>query len=398
MPALSNRNEEAASRLVNTSIDDARSSLQYSYQPSPEHSQEKIEENIRILRLALEAEKNGSNRVSLLNLLRSAIRANETAVERNDDPGIGTEPGEVEVVEISTAGPEAPALDDAFDRSPMVHLRFGTKSEFAHHPALASIPMPSQVLEFLEAKKDADRASELAADLAAFRAGVDAAGIIEPLKVVPCPPLLSGEDDGVRWWVVDGRTRLDAAPENEEIPFVEVDPAAIGAIIEATITGRRNWTKTQKAFLAVDRTPELHADRHGQRTDLATSVKNTEVAERYGISLALLEKAIAFYRRYAGKKTLETVRLQVMAGMSFAEINSGTGGRDATKDQPKAGLPVDRAATGLLRWGKTLAGADEWPEAHRGLFAESVEKFWAEAPAAVKAMFREVVEGEGGAK
>jgi hypothetical protein len=269
------------------------------------------------------------------------------------------------------------------EEAPMVHLRFAPKSAFAPHPRLEAIPMSSDVALYLTGKKD-ERAEGLIEDLAAFNDGVYAHGIIEPVKVVPCPPLLTGEDDGIRWWIVDGRTRTASAQEGDEIPFVEVDPTEVDAIIEGTITGRRNWTKGQKAYLAVIRNPHLLEVTSGERTDLRTECGGStreEIAGRFGVSLRLLEQAIEVVRtmdnfRGGYPKKVEEMEMEVWAGTGLAQVLSGLKGFGASFGQTKPKPVASAAAAGLAKLAKATKGFGEWDRAQVMAFRDEAQKFW----------------------
>jgi len=416
---LTKAERDSIDSLVHTSIDDARSSLQCTYKAEADTPPSKLESNLRILRLALEEEKNGSNRVSLLNLLRSAIRANETALEAIDGDlvvaiPINKKPGEPiparpveesEEVEVSPEEQEPVDAEEEVDPSPMVHLRYAPKSAFAHHPRLADIPMPGRVLEFLESKQDAGRAADLAEELAAFRNGVFHAGIIEPLKVVPCPPLLwktvAGEVDPVRWWIVDGRTRHEAAPENEEIPFVEIFPNEVDTVIEATVSGRRNWTKGQKAYLAVLRNrhflesevgnPQFKKPQLDTECPIAGAVPDEpetreDLAARFGVSMTLLKQAIELVRamdslREGYPKKVEDAEMQVWAGDGLASVLSGLKGFQSTVGKSKPGGAFALAARHLTAVAKSAKNFATWNQAEMMAFRDAVADFWEALPA-----------------
>ncbi len=329
-------------------------------------SAEKVMASLRILRAALEAEERGPNRSSLVSEIRAEILHIEKAIADNA------------------------AEADEVDGSPMVHLRFAPKSAFAHHPRLADIPMPGAVADYLAKQKD-DRADAWREDIAAFRSGVNLHGIVEPLKVVPCPPLLTGEDDGIRWWVVDGRTRLDSAPENEEIPFVEVDPDDVDDIIETTVSGRRNWTKGQKAYLAVCRHPEVMEVGRGNpqfrtecgigSTDEPSGLSAESLASRFGVSVRLIEQAIALVREmdnlrggYPAK--VEAAEMEVWAGTGLAAVLSGLKGYASTAGKTKPNPVASAAADGLRKLAKATKNFGEWTQPQVMAFRDEAQKFW----------------------
>jgi hypothetical protein len=394
MPTLNPSELAAVDRLVNSSIDDARNSLIY-YRATEGDTPASIETGLQMLRLALEKEKEGQNRSSLLNLLRSTIRANEAALEGIDDDLVavamadrpeGTKPEPIPPRPVAEDVTEEPANDEApaVDPSPMVHLRYAPRSQFAHHPRLAMIPMSADVCAYLETKKD-ERAEGLAEDLAAFNDTVYTAGILEPIKVIPCPPLLVGEDDGVRWWVVDGRTRIQSLEADDEVPFVEINPDEVEAVIESTITGRRNWSKGQKAYLAVLRNPEIVTEaRDRQRTGEPSALSAEGLANRFGVSPRLIEQATEVARameslRSVRPELVESQEMEIWAGTGLASVLSALKGAMATVGKPKpTAPPYVAAALGLKKVAKLAGQFSTWNQADMMAFRDEVATFWQE--------------------
>lgn len=371
--------DQLVALIVGGTVAEAKRQLVH-LSPPTGASAEKIMANLRILRAALEAEERGPNRSSLVSAMRTEILHIEESIADN-----AAEANEV-------------------DGSPMVHLRFASPSDFAPHPELMAIPTMKDVIGYTSSKRQADRTEELLTEQAALYDDIARHGVIEPLKVVPADPK-SVANSGVTWWIVDGRHRHDAAKwaGESEIPFVEVNPEEVESIIVGSIVGRRHWTKTQKAFLAVERNPFLlggKAGRSGKSPESGLFPTLGEIATRFGVSRSLLCEAVEFYRPFAGKQALESVRLQIMAGIGFANVVSGKGGEAATKDKAGKPLPVDVATTRLLKFGKTLskAGADEWSEDHLSVFGETVREFWKSVPASLKPLFAAVAAEEGGAE
>jgi predicted HAD superfamily Cof-like phosphohydrolase len=83
--ALNELERVDAEGLVHTSVEDSREYLRALNPDNNEYGQAGLERNLRVLRAALELEKEGQARTTLIGAMRVLIRANEGALERNDD-------------------------------------------------------------------------------------------------------------------------------------------------------------------------------------------------------------------------------------------------------------------------------------------------------------------------
>jgi hypothetical protein len=219
-----------------------------------------------------------------------------------------------------------------------------------------------------------ERAAELEGDWQTLVASVKAEGVLEPIKICKIP----ADDDtprplGTEFWIVDGRNRWRAAQHAglKRVPYLLVHPEDATAIIMATVTGRRHYSKGATAYLACLMHPEFAADNSRGpkvKSEGANSALSAELlATRFSVSTRLLEQAAELFRLLADHPTFRTdAEADVWAGCGLGGILAGVKSLIATGAlEPKA--PADRKA--FLAWA-TVRGfaaehqklADRWAD------------------------------------
>lgn len=250
-------------------------------------------------------------------------------------------------------------------------------SKLKINPALNVVPMVSSVASQLMGSTTADgraAGAEISAERDAFFASLDEQGILEDLKG-------HEEDDGTLL-VDDGRHRLEWAIARGEthVPFKQLTREQGEALAEATVIGRRHWTKGQRAYLGVLLHPEVATGekrgQHKKRTE--TLLTSNDLAERLGVSADVVLQAVRLYTLFhapgAKKGSAEEIEaadlkakfeVSIWAGAGLGGVLAGIGGGVSTKDKPKPassfhGLekPLATLTTLSKSWGK-------WDETER---------------------------------
>lgn len=179
------------------------------------------------------------------------------------------------------------------------------------HPALARMMLVPAVAGSLHAnarshKDRLERANEVTADWSAWVEELRTNGIKEPLRVIK-------RKDAPGYWIGEGRHRYVGGIEAgiSSFPVIEVGEDDLMPLAIGTVTGRRHWTKSQRAFFAVITFPQVAApDRKAgrpsksrtecgindgkSRTECAISLD--DLAARFGVSPRLLDLAVELYR------------------------------------------------------------------------------------------------------
>lgn len=399
--------ETTVDHIVKTSVDDAKSSIAALLAEESKST----EDRLRILRAALEAEKEGQARSSLLTLIRSAIRSQEKAAEGEEevlpvvygaeadddlvvvqeagDPAEGTQP---EVIPPKPErGMSADLTLDEFGSLP----RVAPLSAFAIHPDLEAIAMIEEAHQWLAKNHHGDTArkeasEDLSKDWEAFVDEIREHGVREAVKVVAVSEADRAKyPASVKWLIADGRHRFAGSTQAglEILPFESVHPSQVRAIIEGTIAARRNYTKGQKAFIAVQFHPELLDMKAGNpqfgtqcriagEGDSGTECRNytqPEICTKYGVGERVLRQAIELHRKIAGKKKLsEEVRMQVWAGFGLGGILSGLGGKEATGGKNRKPSDVAGVTRTLASYRSQIREFATWPRTHRVAFADEL--------------------------
>lgn len=164
-------------------------------------------------------------------------------------------------------------------------------------PGLAAVPMLGVVAQSLMAGKTQDArnvGAEIDAERAALHNSLDEIGIQEALK--------AHRDEAGQLWLDDGRHRLEwALLRGKSHVKVKVITAAEGAaIVEATVIGRRHWTKGQRAYLGVILHPEVVGDKRGgdrksKQKPTTPQLAAPQLAERLGVSADIVLQAVQLF-------------------------------------------------------------------------------------------------------
>lgn len=213
-------------------------------------------------------------------------------------------------------------------------------------PELAAVPMMGAVAaHYLGGKtKSQEVGQEIHDELKALFASLDEVGIKEALKVTQQP--------NGRWKLWDGRHRLLWASQmcRSVVPAIGVTEEEGRSIIEATVVGRRHWTKGQRAYLGVLLHPEVASNEaHRPKKVQSVNLSMDELALRVGVSVGLVHQAVELYRLFyaPGHKTdsaegieaaskREQYEMSIWAGMGLGGVLAGIGGGEKTIGKTRA--------------------------------------------------------------
>lgn len=245
-------------------------------------------------------------------------------------------------------------------------------------PRLAVVPMMQDVgTKFLASAKPEVKkiGQELAEETAALFGSLDELGILEPIKAYR---------EGWTWVAVDGRHRLAWAHKKAlaKMPLIEVSKAEAMQIIEASVIGRRHWTKGQRAWLGVCQHPEVCETAEGRPSKNSDSVgvfNATTLAARLGVSADVVTQAARLYTLFrapgfaeSSPEAIEAAACRekyehlIWGGAGLGAILAGIAGGQATGEKPKAPTGfhhLDKPLGELVRLSKAFTG---WDEEERG--------------------------------
>lgn len=208
-----------------------------------------------------------------------------------------------------------------------------------HHlklaPELAAVPMMGAVADhYLNNPKAAELRKELDAERQGTHNSLDEIGIIEPLKVT-----LSA--DGTHGKVWDGRHRLEwaLARGKDTVPVIHVSEDVGRKLMEASVIGRRHWTKGQRAYLGVICHPEVVKATNTTRGAMTAPA----LAAHLGVSADIVNQAVQIYRAFhapdAKPNSAEAIEaadckakyeMSIWAGAGLGAVIAGIGGGKAT--------------------------------------------------------------------
>lgn len=248
------------------------------------------------------------------------------------------------------------------------------------NPALKIVPMLGQVSQQLMGSSNADSRTtgvEMSEERTAFWTTLDEQGILEDLKV---------HREGETLLVDDGRHRLEWAwaRGKTHVPVREVSKEQGEALAEATVIGRRHWTKGQRAYLGVLLHPEVAGgekrggDRKSKKKAEEPELTARELAERVGVSADTMEQAIKLYTLFHAPEAKEgspeaieaadlkaTFEVSIWGGAGLGGVLAGIGGGKVTKDAPKPAstfASLDKPLATLTNLSKSWT---KWDEAER---------------------------------
>lgn len=210
---------------------------------------------------------------------------------------------------------------------------------------LAAVPMMGAIARHYEGNaKAADLRAELIGERQGTLNSLDDIGIQEPLKVT-----LS--KDGKTGKVWDGRHRLEWALSRvvNTVPVIHVTEDVGRKLMEASVIGRRHWSKGQRAFLGVICHPEVVGITVG-RPKKEQPMTRTDLACHLGISADLVDQAVAIYKAFhapgakpGSPEAIEAAdckakyEMSIWAGAGLGAVLAGIGGGKATHGKERKG-------------------------------------------------------------
>jgi len=230
----------------------------------------------------------------------------------------------------------------------MTDIRHISPKRITFDAALSAVPMLGTVAErFLGAAKADLRAegAELQSELNAMHASLDEHGIQEAVPVTFMAEKKKGQKKRiwVQGWDGRHRTQWALARDKKTIPVRVVTEAEGRALMEATVTGRRHWTKGQLAWLAVTLHPEVAGNTKGsgikKRSDPVGTLTNSDLASRFGVSADLIDQAVKIYRVFEQLPTLrEKHEPGIWIGHGLGAVLAGIPGAQTTENKPKKAI------------------------------------------------------------
>ena len=260
--------------------------------------------------------------------------------------------------------------------------------------ALNSVPTMKEVAEHFTNNanhhydsKRKERGEEALQAWQAFVADIKKRGIQEPLKVITAP---KGQYE-----IVDGRHRFLAATEAglTEVPCVQVSKNSVQDIIAGSIVGRRHFTKTARAWLAVTLNPKVANAGHGgdrkSSSENELDLTQAELAAKFGVSTGLLSQVVDIYRKYSpSPDLLEQVTWMIWAGTAAGGVEAGMGFIDAAQQDPNKITKVANWNTALKAakgFTSRLVEFANWPATEQTLFTDHLSKALVELPEEARA-------------
>jgi hypothetical protein len=260
-------------------------------------------------------------------------------------------------------------------------------------------------------------AAELGDDFEALIVSIRTHGLREKIKVVKGQP---------GYLIVDGRHRMEAVRvivkrylgegcavarrfAEQGVPCELVAEAEVTAIIQDAVT-RRHMSKGARAYLAVLMQPEVATEEKRSRGGIKTALNAVLItaealAKRAGVSLRLIEDAIALYRKFEERKDVrKKFEDAIWVGAGLATVKAGiegylaTGqdpeGKRETEEEKKARLSSQWLYTGLgyfNRIGRYWEEYGRLDEDQEKALIERATEVFREAPEAIREAIREVI-------
>ncbi len=215
-------------------------------------------------------------------------------------------------------------------------------SKLAPHPMLERLTTVYDTLSHLSGERDhAATFSEHHEDWTAFVDDIRARGVREPIRycIIKGKPL-----------IVDGRHRWQAAKQVgfTDIRGIEVTEEEGRDLMESSFIARQNFTKSMRAYAAVVMHPTVATDTNDGKggrpkknpAQNAGFLKMPELADRFGVSLRLVEQACELYRALDSSPTLRAKHeWRVRAGFGLGAILAGIAGDQATSGKARGSAP-----------------------------------------------------------
>lgn len=245
--------------------------------------------------------------------------------------------------------------------------------------SLAAVPMMGVIAQqFLGAAKADLRAegAELGAEHDALTANLDEHGIQEPLPVTcydskgrEVAPEMADPDACHRLTGWDGRHRAEWATRNKKrVPVRIVTEAQGRALLEATVIGRRHWTKGQRAWLAICLHPAVAGNSKGRpgKSD-SIGFSASTLAARYGVSPDLIGQAVKIHRMFADLPSLrEKHEPGIWIGHGLGAVIAGIPGATTTANpdgnNPKKAISWTTLKTPLSTLSNVARAFSKWTD------------------------------------
>ena len=252
------------------------------------------------------------------------------------------------------------------------------------HPRLALVPVLEEIATQVDHHGDPkrkERLERLAGDWSSFVADVGTNGVIEPIKVV--------RGHKGRYLVCDGRNRVTGARAAKvgTVPAILVKQDDVDMIVQSTVIGRRHWTKSMKAWLAVLMNPAVVDNSVGrpEKNSDKIGISRESLAVQFGVSADLIDQACEIHKHcYAkGKQTKvgKVIEPSIWLGASLGGIKSGLGAEVAAGGQsgkPRKDSGLTGVISGLASIKNKTAGFSTWPAEQIALFEDRLPEILAE--------------------
>ena len=252
------------------------------------------------------------------------------------------------------------------------------------HPRLALVPVLEEIATQVDHHGDPkrkERLERLAGDWSSFVADVGTNGVIEPIKVV--------RGHKGRYLVCDGRNRVTGARAAKvgTVPAILVKQDDVDMIVQSTVIGRRHWTKSMKAWLAVLMNPTVVDNGVGrpEKNSDKIGISRESLAVQFGVSADLIDQACEIHKHcYAkGKQTKvgKVIEPSIWLGASLGGIKSGLGAEVAAGGQsgkPRKDSGLTGVISGLASIKNKTAGFSTWPAEQIALFEDRLPEILAE--------------------
>lgn len=254
------------------------------------------------------------------------------------------------------------------------------------HPRLALVPVLEEIATQVDHHGDPkrkERLERLAGDWSSFVADVGTNGVLDPIKVV--------RGHKGRYLVCDGRNRVTGARAANvgTVPAILVKREDVDMIVQSTVIGRRHWSKSMKAWLAVLMNPSVVQNGVGQpkkNSDKIGILSRESLASQFGVSADLIDQACEIHKHcYDAKgkqtKTGKVIEPSIWLGASLGGIKSGLGaelaaGGQEGKARKESGLSGVIASLASIKL-KT-AGFSTWAPEQIALFEDRLPEILAE--------------------
>lgn len=269
-------------------------------------------------------------------------------------------------------------------------------------PSIEVVPMMSSVAEVYRDHSKADLrqvGAELSAELSALHGNLDANGILEPIPVTRTKR--GGKEVVIGW---DGRHRTEWAIQRglAEVPIKEVDEASGRTLLEATVLGRRHWTKGQRAWLAVLMHSAVCETGKGRpKKSDSVGVSAVSLAERYGVSPDLIGQAVELHRVFAAGGPVLRARYEpgIWAGHGLGAVLAGIPGAQATADKPRKAVSWTTMQGPLATLSRVATLFPSWPEEDKAATRDALQAWLQRVPEDFRLTLHEALtQAEGAAE